>query len=345
MAGRPEDDDKDRKGLKDMKNLITGATGFVGSYIAERLAKEGEDVTVLVRKTSNTKFLSGIGVKFAYGDINDLESVRKAMQGVDIVYHSAALADEWISPKEARRVNVEGTRNLLEAAKEAGVKRFVFISSLAVLGMKDHHGTSADAPYHKTGDSYIDTKIDSEQLVMDYYKRYSLPVTVVRPGFVFGPRDNKLIPRLTERLGKKQFMFVGSGKNKINAVYIENLTDAIIRAARSEKAIGQKYNVTNDSGMTLEGLVFDIVDIWKFEKPKKHIPKFMAYLVCNILTGIARLTKAKEPPYITKTRIKFLSLNLDFDISKTRNDLGYDPRISITEGLKRTKEWMDNVKS
>ena len=325
-----------------MKNLVTGATGFVGSHIAERLIKEGEEVVALVRKTSNTKFLSSIGVKFAYGDINDPESLKKVMQGIDIVYHSAALADEWISQKDAYRVNVEGTRNLLDAAKEAKVKRFVFISSLAVLGMRDHHGTPADAPYHKTGDNYIDTKIDSERLVMDYYKKYGLPVTVVRPGFVFGPRDNKLIPRLSDRLGKGQFMFVGSGKNKINAVYIENLTDAIISAARSQKAIGQKYNVTNDSGMTLEGLVLNIVNIWKFDTPKKHIPKFMAYLVCSVLTAFARLTKAKEPPYITKTRIKFLSLNLDFDIAKTKSDLEYNPRVSIEEGLARTKKWMEN---
>ncbi|MDP3730030.1 MAG: NAD-dependent epimerase/dehydratase family protein [Candidatus Omnitrophota bacterium] len=324
-----------------MRNLVTGAAGFIGSHIAERLIKNGEEVIALVRKTSNTKFLSGLGVKFAYGDINDPGSVKRAMQGIDIVYHSAALADEWISPKEAYRVNVEGTKNILDAAMEAKVKRFVFISSLAVLGMKDHHGTPADAPYHKTGDSYIDTKIDSERLVMDYYRKYGLPVTVVRPGFVFGPRDNKLIPRLSDRLGKKQFMFVGSGKNKINAVYIENLTDAIISAGLSEKAVGQKYNVTNDSGMTLEALVLSIVDIWKFERPKKHIPKFMAYLVCNVLTAMARLAKAKEPPYITRTRIKFLSLNLDFDIDKTKKDLGYSPRVSIEEGLRRTKDWMD----
>lgn len=324
-----------------MRNLVTGATGFIGSHIAERLVGEGEEVIALVRKTSKIDFLNSIGVKLVYGDINDTDSVMNAMNGIDIVYHSAALADEWISQREAYRVNVEGTKNLLECALKAKVKRFVFISSLAVLGMRDHHGTGADAPYHKTGDSYIDTKIDSEKLAMDYYEKRGLPVTVVRPGFVFGPRDNKLIPRISERLGKKQFMFVGNGKNKINSVYIDNLTDAIILAAKSEKAVGQKYNVTNDSGMTLEDLVFNIVDIWKFERPKKHIPKFLAYLVCGVLTGWARFTRAQEPPYITKTRIKFLSLNLDFDITKTRNDLGYVPRISIKDGLMRTKEWMD----
>jgi nucleoside-diphosphate-sugar epimerase len=324
-----------------MRNLVTGATGFIGSNIAERLIREGEDVRALVRKTSKTDFLNSIGTKLAYGDLNDIDSVKDAMNGIDVVYHSAALADEWISHKEAYRVNVKGTKNLLECARNSKVKRFVFISSLAVLGMRDHYGTGADAPYHKAGDSYIDTKIGSEQLVMDYYKRYGLPVTVVRPGFVFGPGDNKFIPRLSERLSKKQFMFVGSGKNKINSVYINNLTDAIILAAKNDKAIGQKYNVTNDSGMTLEGFVFKIVDIWKFEKPQKHIPKFLAYLVCNMLTGWARIAKAKEPPYMTKTRIKFLSLNLDFDIAKTRNDLGYVPRISIEDGLRRTKEWLE----
>ncbi|MBI5124223.1 MAG: NAD-dependent epimerase/dehydratase family protein [Candidatus Omnitrophica bacterium] len=326
-----------------MKNLVTGATGFIGSYIAERLFRDGEEVAALVRGTSNINFLKTIGVKFAYGDINDIESVRTAMKGMDVVYHSAALADEWISAKEAYRVNVEGTKNLLDAAGENKVKRFVFISSLAVLGMKDHYGTKSDAPYHKTGDSYIDTKIDSEKLVMDYYKKYGLPVTIVRPGFVFGPRDNKLIPRISERLRKKQFMFVGSGKNKINTVYIENLADAIILAGRSDKSIGKAYNVTNDSGMILEDLIYKIVDIWRFEKPKKHIPKALAYLVCHILASWARLVRAKEPPYITKTRIKFLSLNLDFDITSTRNDLGYSPRISIEEGLKKTKEWMEKA--
>lgn len=132
-----------------MKNLITGATGFIGSHIAERLVKDGEEVTALVRNTSKLDFLKSIGVKLAYGDINDIVSVRDAMKGMDVVYHSAALADEWISYEEAYRVNVEGTKNLLECARESGIKRFVFISSLAVLGLRDHFGTKADAPCRK----------------------------------------------------------------------------------------------------------------------------------------------------------------------------------------------------
>ena len=324
-----------------MKSLVTGASGFIGSHIVEYLKKQGENVVALVRKTSNVEFLNDIGAELRFGELSDPDSLKKAMEGVDIVYHSAAMVDEWIVPEAARKVNVDGTKNILEAAKAAGVKRFIFVSSLSVLGMRDHHGTPADSPYHKAGDPYIDTKIDSEQLALDYYKTYGLPVTVVRPGFVFGPRDKKLIPRIVDKLESKKFMFVGDGKNIINGVYIENLTDAIIAAAKTENTIGQAYNVTNDSGMNIENFIYNIADIWNFKRPEKHVPKPLAFFLCNVLEGIARAIKSKTPPFITKTRIKFLSLNLDFDIEKTRKDLRYDPRVSIEEGLKRTKAWMD----
>ncbi|MFQ5952795.1 MAG: NAD-dependent epimerase/dehydratase family protein [Candidatus Omnitrophota bacterium] len=324
-----------------MKNLVTGASGFIGSHIVESLKNRNEDVVALVRKTSNVEFLNSIGVELRYGELIDPDSLKKALEGVDIVYHSAALADEWVSPEAAYKVNVEGTKNLLEAAKEKGVKRFIFVSSLAVLGMRDHHGTPADSPCCKSGDPYIDTKIDSEKMTLDYYKTYGLPVTVVRPGFVFGPRDKKFIPRILEKLKENKFIFVGSGKNKINAVYIENLINAISSAANSDQTIGQAYNVTNDSGMDIESFIYTITDVWNIKKPTKHIPKALAYLLCNALEGWARLMKSKTPPFITKTRIKVLCLNLDFDIGKTREQLDYNPSISIKEGLKRTKEWMD----
>ncbi len=323
-----------------MKNLITGATGFIGSHIAERLIREGEDVTALVRRTSNTEFLKSIGVRLSYGDINDFDSLKAVMKGMDRVYHSAAIVDEWISLKEAYHINVEGTRNLLECAKEENIKRFIHISSLAVLGMMDHCRTKRDAPYHKSGDSYVDTKIDAEKLVLEYYKNFNLPVTVIRPGFVFGPREKKLIPRLLEKLNQNRLMFIGSGKNKIDVVYIDNLIDAILLAGKNHSCIGQTYNVTNDSGMTLENFIFKITDIWHLKRPSKHVPKPVAYLVCNLLATWATIIKSKKPPYITKTRIKFLSLSLDFDISETRKELGYSPLVDIEEGLRRTKQWL-----
>lgn len=324
-----------------MKNLVTGATGFIGSFIAEELVKRGEYVRAFVRSTSNTKFLESLGVEIFRGNLTDPDSIRQAVKGMDKVFHSAALVGDWVPRKEAFRVNVEGTRQMLEAAASEKVRRFIFVSSLAVLGMKDHHKTPSDASRVKTGDIYADTKIDSEELVVEAGKNRKLPFTVIRPGFVFGPRDNKVIPRMVEFIEKGKYTFIGSGDNKVNMIYVENLTDAVIRASYSDKAIGQVYNVTNDSGMTMKDVAYMVSDLWGHKRPSKHVPKNVAYMLCNILEFFARAIRAKEAPLLNKTRLKFLSLNLDFDISKIREDLKYTPQIDMLEGLKKTKAWME----
>ncbi len=324
-----------------MKNLVTGATGFIGSFIAEELVKRGEYVRALVRKTSDTKFLKSIGVDLFYGDLSDRDSVYAATKGIDKVFHSAALVGDWVSREEAFKINVDGTKHLLNAAKEEKVKRFIFVSSLAVLGMRDHHKTPSDPPCELTGDVYADTKIESEKFVTKFSKEKNLPFTVIRPGFVFGPRDNKVIPRIVDYLKKGKYIFIGSGKNKVNMIYIENLADAIVNASYSEKTLGEVYNITNDSGMTMMDVAYTVADLWGCKRPTKHLAKGIAYTLCNIMEFFARLAKAKEPPLLNKTRLKFLTLNLDFDITKIKRDLGYEPKVDMLEGLKRTKDWME----
>jgi len=327
-----------------MRNLVTGATGFIGSFIAEELIRRGEKVRALVRKTSKTSFLESLGIELFYGDMRDAESLRRAVKGMDKVFHSAAIVGDWVPRHEAQLTNVEGTRILLEALLEEKVKRFIFVSSLAVLGMKDHHGTPSNPPACKTGDVYADSKIDAENLVTEFCRKNSLPFTVIRPGFVFGPRDEKVIPRMADFLKKGKYVFVGSGRNKVNMIYIENLADAVVNASYSDKTVGQVYNITNDSGMTMMDVVNAVSDLWGFKRPTKHVPKRVAYLLCAVMEFFARLANAKEPPLLNKTRLKFLSLNLDFDISKIKEDIGYRSKIDMLEGLKRTKTWMEKEK-
>lgn len=326
-----------------MRNLVTGATGFIGSFIAEDLIKRGEHVRAFVRKTSKVGFLESLGTEIFRGDLNNADSIHKAVKGMDKIFHSAAMVGDWIPKEEAYRVNVEGTRHILEAALNEKVKRFVYISSLAVLGMRDHHKTPPDAPRIKANDAYIDTKIDAEELAIEYGKDHNLPFTIIRPGFVFGPRDNKVIPRMVDFLKSNKYIFVGNGNNKINMVYVENLADIVIKASYSDNAIGQIYNVTNDSGMTMKDLVYMVSDLWGYKRPTKHVPKIVAHFLCNIMEFSAKIAKAKEPPLLNKTRLKFLSLNLDFDISKIKKDLDYTPTIDMMEGLKRTKAWLEKT--
>ncbi len=324
-----------------MKNLVTGATGFIGSHIAEKLVKRGEKVRVLARKTSNVKFLKSLGVEIVYGDLTDAQSIRQAVKGMDKIFHSAAIVGDWVPRETAYNVNVGGTKKVLEAANGEKVKRFIYVSSLAVLGMRDHHKTPSNPPANLTGDVYADTKIDSEKLVVSYCTDNKIPFSVIRPGFVFGPRDAKVIPGMVNYIKNGRFIFVGSGLNKVNMIYVENLANAVVDASYSAKSLNQVYNVTNDSGMTMMDVVNMVSDMWGFNRPKKHIPKQVAYTLCSILEFFARLTRAKKPPLLNKTRLKFLSLNLDFDIGKIRQELGYTPQVDMKEGLRRTKAWLE----
>jgi len=316
--------------------FITGATGFIGNHLARRLALRGDKLRCLVRHTSDTSALKGLNASLVVADLTDKDELRKALEGVDIVYHSAAVVGEWVSKDDAHDINIKGTRNLLEASRDAGVKRFIHVSSLAVLGMKHHHNTPHDAPYRMTGDIYADTKIESEKLAMDFSREHGFPVVVVRPGFVFGPGDKRFLPRILKLIKEKKFMFLGSGNNIMNLVYIDNLVDVLIQAAVKKDAVGQRYNVSNKDRVTMRDFIFMICDILKLERPHKKIPFALAKFLATAMEATSRLARKKEPPLLTKSRVKVSGLNLDFDISKTMKELGYDSRVSIREGLEKT---------
>jgi len=319
-----------------MLTFITGATGFIGSNLAMRLASRGDELKCLARETSDLNTLKKLNVSIVSGDMKDKDALHSAMDGVETVYHNAAVVGEWLSENEALEVNVKGTQNLLEASLEAGVKKFVYVSSLAVLGMKHHQNTPADAPHQKTGDIYSDSKIDSEKTVMDFYEKHGLPVVIVRPGFVFGPGDKRFIPNILRLLNEGRFMFLGGGNNVMNLVYIDNLIDVLVEAGRRKEAVGQVYNITNKDKTTMKDFIYTICDISGLKRPRKSLPFPVAKTLASILEAIGRMAKKKTPPLLTKARVKVSGLNLDFDISKAVKELGYDSKVSIKEGLERT---------
>ena len=328
-----------------MKYLITGATGFVGSHIAEKFRREGDEVIALARETSNPKgikFLEYIG---ADGHpVKNYSDIKDVVSQADRIIHAAASTGEWIN-RQDYEANIKGTKIFLNASLEKrlgqGFDRFIFISSLGVMGLRNHYHTGTKTDYEKTNDFYLDSKIESEKLVKEFYNEYRLPITILRPGFVYGERDRRLMKRMLETLGQGKFKFIGDGKNKMNLVYAGNFADAVYLSAQTDKAIGQEYNVTDDNGLDIKTFVYKICDLWGFGKPTKHVPIPVAKTAAFFIDGLARLVKTKEPPLLTKTRLKFLSLNLDFDISKTREDLGYNPQVDINNGLNRVKKWIE----
>ena len=288
----------------------------------------------LVRDPARARDLDG--AELFVGNVTDRASLSAATDGVDRVFHCAALVGDWLDRDEIRRVNVEGTANVLDSCAETRVGRLVYLSSLAVLGTKHHHGTDESAPYAETGDVYSDAKIETERLVREDGR---VETVAVRPGFVYGPGDRQFLPRLLDSLETRRFVFVGDGSKLLNIVYFDDLVRAVLLAADSPSAAGEAYNVTDGTETSLRDFVTFICDETGFPEPSRHIRPAVAWSLTYGLEAIARARRAKEAPRLNRARMKFLYYNQLFSIEKARRELGYDPKFTYREGLPPTLDW------
>ena len=321
--------------------LVTGATGMIGSHLARRLLDEGWRVRALVRATSQRSLLESWGVDLAEGDVGEAaESLAAPLEGVDYVFHCAAMVSDWSPLEDMVRVNVEGTRHLAEAAlASGGVKRFVYLSSMVVLGMEPQRDFDETAPLICTGDHYNLTKIRAEQEVARLVRDCGLPGVVVRPPYVYGPRDRQFLPRVLTSLQKGEFRFIGSGRQPISLVYVGNLVEALVLAATRPNVTGEVFLVTDGAAITRMRLLEIVCEETGYPMPTRHAPKWLVRVLCPIMEGIYLLGRSKEPPLINKFRVKFMATPLTYRIEKARRLLGYEPKAGTEEGLRRTLAW------
>ncbi len=320
--------------------LVTGATGLVGSHVAERARREGWRVRALVRTSADTRLLDEWGVEKAIGDLADPASLPNAVAGVTAFVHCAAKVGDWGPVDDYRRVNVHGLESLLAAAERAEtVRRFLHVSSLGVYEARDHHGTDESVPPAAQGiDGYTLTKVEAERLILRHVREKGLRATVIRPGFVYGPRDRTVLPRIVERLRTGAFAYLGSGDQLMNNTYVGNLVDAIFLALERDGAIGETYNVTDGRLVTKKEFVGAIARLSGLPEPTRHVPLPVAKALAAALESVWRLLRKTEAPLLSRARIKFLGLNLDYSIDKARRELEYDPRIDFDEGIRRALE-------
>jgi 2-alkyl-3-oxoalkanoate reductase len=320
-----------------MLTLVTGATGFIGSRLVTALLERGDQVRGLVRDVGRAKDLTDRGMEPLQGDMTERESLRRAVQNVECVYHTAAVVGDWPDPALARRVNVEATGDLLKDCIDAGVRRVVHVSSLAVYGNKHHHGTDESAPY-RYGDIYTDAKIDSERLVLNA-QAAGLETVRVRPGFVYGPGDRLLIPKILEALRTNKFVFVGDGTKEMNCIFIDDLATVTLLAGSKAEASGQAYNVTDGSRTQLRDFIGFIADAANLPRPTRHVPAPVAVVGCHGSEFFGHLLHVRQPPLMNISRLRFLYYNQFYSIEKARRELGYSPRFTYREGLPLTMEW------
>jgi nucleoside-diphosphate-sugar epimerase len=314
--------------------FITGATGLVGSHAAEEALRRGHRVKALVRASSDTRWLDRWGVEKVPGDLENADSLKGGCAGADWVFNCAAKVGDWGTLAEFRRLNVEAFRLLLDAAVGAGVRRFVHVSSLGVYEGRDHFGTDETvAPARQSLDAYTRSKVEAEELALDYFCERHLPVSVVRPGFIYGPRDRTVLPKLLDALRRGRFFYFGSGDQVLNSIYVKNLVQGIFLAAEAPGAVGEVFNLTDGERVTKRQFVGRVAELAGLKPPRRKIPLWLAWRLAVLMEWSARRRNSPVPPLVNRARYKFLGLNLDYSIEKARRVLGYDPKYTTAEGL------------
>ncbi|MDT3739674.1 MAG: NAD-dependent epimerase/dehydratase family protein [Candidatus Kapabacteria bacterium] len=323
--------------------LVTGINGFIGSNLAERLLSEGWQVRGLVRKTSDLKFLEGMDIEYFYGDITEPESLTLPMTGVDKVFHVAALSSDWGHYEKFYKINVDGTMNVARAAYKAGVERMVYISTVAMYGFGRLNVSESDEKRH-TEFPYCQTKKIAEEQVFAYAKASGLRLTAVKPGNVFGIKDHTFIEKYLDALISGKAGYVDSGKRKTCPVYIENLVDGIMLASEKEEAIGETFFITDGLDITWREFTEKLSDEMEIKRPKSSFPFMLAFAAAYLMEFIYSAFDSKEPPLLTRYRIYNGGSDYTFSIEKARRVLGYEPKVSFDESIKRTVNWFKNRK-
>ena len=317
----------------------------MGSHIVERLLEQGHEVRALARKTSDLSHLNTTAAEIVFGELEDYDSLCPAVDGVDVVIHAAArVLPGWGTWQDFEATIVKGTENLLHANAQAGVSRFVYVSSATVLGKAVLGDTPADESTPSdlgfSSDTYYDwAKLQAERLALDYHKQGKLPVTVVRPCMIYGPRCRLL----TDRVFRYAKMPIGVWPGRENArtalVYVTDVVDCIILAATTEQAAGQVYNAAPPAEGRFRDLIGAMCRAAGKPEPRLTIPIGLIYATAVVLELWARLWRNKNLPFLTRSDVRFLSEGMFIDGSKARRELGWEPKVSIEEGTRLYVQW------
>ncbi len=346
--------------------MVTGGTGFIGGRLAERLAgKYGTTIHILARDGEKAERAAGKGYKVSVGDMNDPEAVWDAVEGCDLVFHCAHSFS--LGMTESLRINVGSTRLLLEASLKAGVKRFVYMSSVAVYGRRPPDGADESVKLRITGDPYADSKIAAEKEVLAFGMSHGLSVVILRPPVVYGPASGIWSVGIVRSLQAKHPIVIGKGDGTCNYNYIDNLVDASILAATVKGASGETFVITDGEACSWREFVGYYSRMLDIESPPR-CPLVIAYVIsCKFYPVYLALQKLHDTPgweparfLIRATRrvltllreaslricaftpkdVRYFTNKAAFEISKARDILGYEPKVDLREGMRRTEEWL-----
>jgi nucleoside-diphosphate-sugar epimerase len=345
--------------MKPKKIFLTGATGFIGSNVAERFVREGFNLVALARPTSNLRFIQeGIDkgqIEIKNGDIRRKEGLCELMEGCDTLVHCASFVGDWGRKKDYYETNVQGTRNVLETAKEQGINFTLLVSSNAVLGEEDCLiAKEEDSPpnpqfpyflrsiFESDMNHYRNTKALAEKESIDLALKNKLNLTVVRPVWTYGPREFNAGPYIfcKSLIGGNRF-FPGSKTNKFHTIYAEDLSEMILRLVEKRKDGINIFNLGSEQVSTMDEFWCSFCDVLG-EKHPIYIPKSLIYPVGIGMEAGYKLFKAKNAPLLTRARVEMGYCNNIYGVEKVRDEIGPLRDTPLKEGVEKTVGWWKN---
>ncbi len=321
-----------------MKALITGATGFIGSHLAEQLHAKGYELRALIRKTSNTKYIDHLPVEYVTGSLADKESLKAAVEGVDYIFHVAGV----VASKDRAgffRGNEEATRNILEAARQYNphLKRFIHVSSLSAVGpaASPAEPVTEDVPFRPIT-TYGESKAAAEKVAFEYMEH--LPVTIVRPPAVYGPRDVGVYT-FFQVVARGFAPLIGFDRKKVSLVHVDDLVRGFIQAAESDRAEGEAYFISSDEFYEWSEVGNVAAQVFGHKKVRNlRVPHAIIFAVAGISGFFGKFQK--KPPVLDFEKGRDITQPYWIcSVDKARDHFGYCQQMNIEDGVRNTVEW------
>lgn len=327
-----------------MNVLVTGAGGFIGGYLLDKLLGAGHQVRALALDEADAGRIRRPEVEVVMGDVREGASLEGVADGIELAFHAAARVTDWGPWREFEAVTVRGTENMLEVTARAGVRRLLLFSSTAVYATAPRGTPPLDekAPYggpESPWGFYGRSKMIAEQAALGYQEEGRLEVSIVRPVSIYGPGDRTFLPRIVRYVRSPMAAWVAGRDPLTPFLYVTDAVEGIFAAGMSEKAVGQAYTLGPEPEIRMREFVVAICKEVGIRPPRRSVPYALAAPLAGLSEGLARLVGTREPPSLTGMSLFLMTQDQRYDISKAQRDLGWQPTVSMEEGVRRAAEW------
>lgn len=316
--------------------LVTGGSGFVGGHLIRRLLSDGWRVLALGRSDKARAEIEALGAEPVEGDLLDRTALADAMEGIEVVFHVAAHFKLWGPVSLFRRINVEGTRNVVDAAERAGVRRIVYVSAAAVVMGRPEpmRRVTEDMPLHKMPFApYAASKAEAEEVLLAANgRRADFSTVAIRPPFIWGP-GMPALDRMVETVRAGQFQWVAGGGQALSTCHVDNLCHALILAADRGSG-GEAFFVSDGEDTTLKSFLTRLLASRGVTPKDRAVPFGIAWTMAGVMGAVWRIFRRKGEPPVTRQMLRFIGKDFTIDVSRARNQLGYAPVISAADGMR-----------